>query len=231
MDYFVWVLQNESRTIVVDTGYDEQEGIRRERPILRNPADAVASMGISAESVDTLILTHLHYDHAGTVDLFPNATIHLQVAEMAYATGPCMCHETLKMPYTAEHVCALVKKVYDGSVVYHDGDADIADGVSVHRIGGHARGLQAVRVKTVSGWLCLASDASHYYENIFKRKPFPIVVDLQEMLDGFQRLEQLASHSSLIIPGHDPLVTEHFPVHEKHDFIYRLHDGPSKPVV
>lgn len=230
MDYFIWVLQSDQRTIVVDTGYDNAEGIRRERPVTREPAMALQDLGIRAESVDTLIITHLHYDHAGTVPSFPNATIHLQQTEMAYATGPCMCHSTLQKPFTADHVCDMVRRVYDGKVRYHDGDGEVADGVTVHQIGGHSRGLQAVRVRTSAGWLCLASDAAHYYENVFARKPFPIVVDLEAMLSGFDQLDALASEKNLIVPGHDPLVTRHFPKHNGSDFIFRLDAGPTTPI-
>ena len=53
------------------------------------------------------------------------------------------------------------------------------------------QGLQAVRVKTAAGWMCLASDGTHFYENFLKRKPFPIVVDVEEMLRGFDRIQDL----------------------------------------
>ena len=82
------------------------------------------------------------------------------------------------MPFTADHVCEAVKRLYSGRVVFHDGEGQVADGVTVHCVGGHSRGLQCVRVLTDAGWLVLASDAAHYYENFEARKPFPIVVDL-----------------------------------------------------
>jgi glyoxylase-like metal-dependent hydrolase (beta-lactamase superfamily II) len=140
-----------------------------------------------------------------------------------------MCHDTLRMPFSAGHVCEAVKRLYSGMVVFHDGDAEISDGVTVHRIGGHSRGLQAVRVRTKAGWLVLASDASHFYENVRARKPFPIVVDLEDMLEGFGRLEALASRPDLIVPGHDPLVCAVFPEGPgKH--IRRLDVGPVKEI-
>ncbi|WP_281856296.1 N-acyl homoserine lactonase family protein [Litoreibacter halocynthiae] len=227
MDYFIWVLRRGAEVILVDTGYDAGEAALRDRPILRDPRDALAGIGLEAEEITQLIVTHLHYDHAGGLHLFPNATIHLQEAEMAYATGPCMCHDTLKMPFTADHVCEAVKRVYQGRCVFHEGDGEVAEGVTVHCLGGHSRGLQAVRVRTEVGWLCLASDAAHYYENVFEKKPFPIVVDLQNMLDGFTRLHKLASDRSLIIPGHDPLVTSLFP-QDGPDYCWRLDCGPGK---
>jgi glyoxylase-like metal-dependent hydrolase (beta-lactamase superfamily II) len=87
--------------------------------------------------------------------------------------------------------------------------------------------LQAVRVMTEAGALVLASDAAHYYENFLKRKPFPIVVDLQDMLDGFARLDALADRPALIVPGHDPLVRAVFPA-DMAAHVFRLDRGPMR---
>lgn len=230
MDYFVWVLQSEGRVIVVDTGYEDNEAARRQRPIIRDPAEALAAVGVRAEDVDTVIITHLHYDHAGGLDRFPNAKFHLQKSEMEFATGPCMCDLDAQAPFSVEHVCEMVRKVYSGRVIFYDGDGEVEGGVTVHSIGGHSRGLQAVRVKTSAGYLCLASDAAHYYENFILKKPFPIVHDLQQMVAGFRAIEALASERSLVIPGHDPLVTELFPTDGSSDFVWRLDQGPSKGI-
>ena len=116
-----------------------------------------------------------------------------------------------------------------GCLALHDGDAEIAGGVTVHCIGGHSRGLQCVRIRTQAGWLVLASDAAHFYENVRARKPFPIVVDLQNMLDGFDTLNRLASHADLVIPGHDPLVRQAFPS-DTAPHIFRLDVGPNRAI-
>jgi glyoxylase-like metal-dependent hydrolase (beta-lactamase superfamily II) len=227
MDYYMWLLRDGTRNILVDTGYDNDEAAARDRPIRLDPVAALAPLGLTPEDITEVIVTHLHYDHAGGLHLFPNATLHLQEAEMAFATGPCMCHDTLRMPYTADHVCEAIKRLYSGKVRFYAGDAEVAEGVTVHCIGGHSRGLQAVRVMTQSGWMVLASDAAHFYENLFDRKPFPIVVDLQNMLEGFERLTELASAPQLIIPGHDPLVRDYFPVCAA-PHIHRLDHGPKQ---
>lgn len=228
MDYFMWLLRRDEDVILVDTGYDAAEAADRDRPIRLDPVEALAPLGVTPDDITQLIVTHLHYDHAGGLHLFPNATLHLQSAEMAYATGPCMCHDTLKMPFTAAHVCEAIKRLYAGKVIFYDGEAQVADGVTVHCIGGHSRGLQCVRVCTGAGWMVLASDAAHFYENVFARKPFPIVVDLQNMLDGFDTLERLASRRELIVPGHDPLVQELFAAGAS-EHIVRLDPGPQRP--
>jgi len=227
MDYFVWVLKQGDSTILVDTGYDASEAERRDRPILRDPAEAIGALGVSAEAVETVIITHLHYDHAGGLDRYPAAQFHLQASEMEYATGPCMCHPALQMPFTADHVCEMVQHVYSGRVAFHTGSAAVAPGVRVHRTGGHSRGLQVVEVETAEGPLCLASDASHYYENFQAGKLFPIVVDAEDTLEGYRTIRRLAGgDDTRVIPGHDPLVTEQFPEVGGSGFVWRLDRGP-----
>lgn len=230
MDYFMWLLRQGDRNILVDTGYDHEEARLRDRPIRLDPGAALAPLGLTPDDITEIIVTHLHYDHAGGLALFPNAHLHLQAAEMAFATGPCMCHDVLRMPFTAGHVCEAVTRLYRGKLTFHDGDGQIAEGVSVHCIGGHSRGLQAVRVQTQVGAMVLASDAAHYYENFMRAKPFPIVVDVQDMLDGFGRLQRLASRPELVVPGHDPMVRSVFPPGVA-DHITRLDLGPVKEII
>lgn len=211
IDYFVWLIRNNERSIVVDTGFDAVEGAKRGRKVARAPAAALEQIGVAAGNVEQVVVTHLHYDHAGTLGAFPKARFHLQEAEMAYATGPCMCHNHLRYPFTVDHVCEMVKNVYSGRVIFHDGDAEIAPGISVHKIGGHSRGLQCVRVATATGPVVLASDASHFYENFEKGKVFPITIDIADVLDGYNRLIALAGTSRRVVPGHDPLVLQRYP--------------------
>ena len=81
----------------------------------------------------------------------------------------------------------------------------------MHRASGHTLGLQCVRVATESGFVVLASDVAHLYENFEKRKPFSITMDVAATLRSYTRLGELASSSAQIVPGHDPLVLERYP--------------------
>ncbi|EFL87707.1 N-acyl homoserine lactonase family protein [Ahrensia sp. R2A130] len=223
IDYFLWVLRNEAgRVVVVDTGYDTAEANARDRPILHEPTDMLAGIGVDIETVTDVIITHLHYDHAGCLAKFPNARFHLQEAEMQYATGPCMCSEVMQDPFSVSHVCDMVRHVYSGRVTFADGAAQVAPGVTVHKAGGHSRGLQCVRVETAKGPLVLASDVAHFYENFLERKPFPIVVDVEDSLKAFTLLETLVDDRNRVIPGHDPLVCERFPLLGAGPEVYRL---------
>src|SRR5581483_4235377 len=85
MDYYVWMIRNEHRVIAVDAGFDLEEARRRGREALRVPREGLAMLGIDSRQVDDLIITHLHYDHAGTIYDFPAAKVHVQDRELAYA--------------------------------------------------------------------------------------------------------------------------------------------------
>ncbi len=211
MDFFIWAIRGEGRTIVVDTGYGPEAAARRGRRLLRHPVDALRQIGIEAAEVQDVVLTHLHWDHAGNLDKFPSARFHLQDAEMDYSTGRCMCHQVLRRPIEVEDVVAAVRLIYADRVRFHAGTAEIAPDVSVHLIGGHSGGLQAVRVPTARGWVVLASDATHYWANINDRMPFPLVADVTRMMEGYRLVEELADGPNHVIPGHDPLVLTRFP--------------------
>lgn len=211
IDYFVWAIRDGARCIVVDTGFGREAGTRRGRKLLHEPADLLAELGVAAADVTDVVLTHLHYDHAGNYDAFPNATFHLQDREMAHATGRHMGQAITRGPYECEEVVGVVREVFGGHVKFHDGDAEIAPGISLHRIGGHAPGLQVVRVATARGPVVLASDASHFYSGFLEGAVFPVLFHIGEMLDGYRRVKELAASPLHVIPGHDPLVMELFP--------------------
>lgn len=211
MDYFVWAVVGPDRTWVVDTGFGADDAIARGRTLLRSAAEGLALVGIDAATATDVIVTHLHYDHVGGFDQFPAARFHVQDREVAYATGRHMTHRALNHAFTPSHIADFVLAVHAGRVVFHDGDAELAPGLSLHHIGGHTDGLQVVRVQTASGALVLASDASHYYENMADVRPFPIVFHVGDMIQGYRRLRELADRDDLIVPGHDPAVLQRFP--------------------
>jgi glyoxylase-like metal-dependent hydrolase (beta-lactamase superfamily II) len=204
LDFTLWVARRGSQVVVVDTGFSEFSGRKRGRVLDLRPAAAVGLLGIAPEHVGHVILTHLHYDHAGNTGDFPQAELVLQADELAYATGRPMTHPSLSHFYEVEDVVAVVRRVHEGSVRVLDGDAELLPGLELYLIGGHTRGLQVVRVRTARGWVVLASDALHYFANFAERNPFPAILDLGRMLDGYDRLAALAAWPSHIVPGHDP---------------------------
>jgi glyoxylase-like metal-dependent hydrolase (beta-lactamase superfamily II) len=211
IDYYVWVIANNERTIVVDIGFDAVEAQNRDRQYLRCPAETLGQIGIQSRDVKDVILTHIHYDHCGNLDRFPQARFFLQDREMAFATGRNMLHDILRHAYTVRHVQALIGAVYDKRVVFVHQTSEVAPGVTVHHVGGHTDGLQIVRVRTRRGWMVLTSDAAHFYANMDLPNPYPLLYSVGDMLRGFDTVRLLADSPTHIIPGHDPLVMERFP--------------------
>ncbi len=229
LDYFVWAVVGEERSFVVDMGFDEAMGKQRGRQFCQPPEAGLKAIGIEADKVSDVIITHMHYDHAGNHGLFPNARFHLQDREMAYCTGRCMCHPTLSHAYEAEDVAVMLRRVFQGRVAFHDGDSEVAPGISVHLMGGHTNGLQVVRVRTRRGWVVLASDASHLYANIGQARPFPVVYNVGDMLEAYGKIRRLADSEAHIVPGHDPDVLKRYPAAAGglEDWIVRLDADPK----
>jgi len=211
LDYFIWAITNKDRTIILDTGFSLETAKMRGRDYLLDPARGLEMIGINPSKIEDVVISHMHYDHAGNEKLFPNALYHLQDNEMAFCTGRHMCDEDIKYAFSETDVIAMVRRVYAGRVQFHNGTSEFAPGITLHRIGGHTMGLQVVRIWTTRGWVVLASDASHFYANMEQKRPFPIVFDIGEMLKGFETLKTLASSTKHIIPGHDPKVMKIYP--------------------
>lgn len=211
MDYYVWLVRGAAGTFVVDTGFSAETARRRRRTLLLPPAEGLARLGVDVHEVTDVIVTHLHYDHVGTFADFPKARFHLQDREMSYATGRYMRSARFNRSYELEDVVGMVRMVYADRVVFHEGEAELAPGLTLHRIGGHTLGLQCVRVATRGGWLVLASDASQFYEHMEADRCGHTVFNLGEIFDGYRTLRALAQSPAHVVPGHDPLVMERYP--------------------
>ena len=229
MDYFVWLARNDTHAFVIDTGFNEAAAKKRKRQFLQCPTVGLKMLGVDAATVEELIITHLHYDHIGNFDLFPKARFHLQDEEMAFATGRHMAYPFFRHGYEEDEVVAMVRNVYAGRVIFHDGFVELAPGLTLHHVGGHTKGLQVVRLWTRVGWLVLASDASHYYANMRQGKPFPTVYNVGDMVTGWQAMREMVDDERFIIPGHDPAVMDLYAAPEPamQDVVVRLDAEPK----
>ena len=174
-----------------DTGFDEIAAKERARKSTHPVGEGLKVIGVQPDKVDHVIATHMHWDHAGNYDLFPNARYHIQDGEMAYATGRCMCHQMLHIPFSENDVLAMVRKVFAYRVEFHDGVEELVPGITVHKVGGHSKGLQCVRVKTRRGMVVIASDSCHLYSHIDEGRVFPITYSVGDTLEGYKTLKKL----------------------------------------
>lgn len=230
MDYFVWLARNDDRAVVIDIGFTAESGGKRGRTLERDPIDSLALLGVDPADVEDVILTHMHYDHVGNFHKLPKARFHLQEPEIHYAVGRYMRHRHLARSFEPDDVCGVVRLNFDGRVVYHNGPADVLPGISLVPTGGHSAGLQFVKVNTKRGVVVLASDVTHFYENMESYRPFSTALHVGDMLEAFDTLRAHAASPELIVPGHDPLVMKRYPAPraDLQGIVVRLDEPPAQ---
>jgi glyoxylase-like metal-dependent hydrolase (beta-lactamase superfamily II) len=213
LDFFTYALRGGGRTWIVDTGMTSRQSERmgRKYDFICRPSEALARIGIDAATEPDVILTHAHFDHVGTLEDYPKARFHIQDEEIIHVTGRDMTHAPFRAAYHPDDIKPLIDLVYAGRMVFHDGDVALAPGIEYLLIGGHARGQAILRVHTARGWVILASDAVHVFEEVDEERPFAIFYDLPGMLEGYRRINGLAGSRDLIVPGHDARVTKAYP--------------------
>ena len=211
MDFFIWAAKGPERTFVIDLGFSCAAAHKRNRGFLQDPVESLRLIGVDPLAVEDVILTHLHYDHAGNFGGFPNARFHIQEDEMQFATGRYIRYKYFSLGFDEEDVVNVVRLNFAQRIEMHRGTVALAPGIEIVPAPGHTPGQQVVRVHTGRGWVVLASDAAHYYENIQRKRPFASAFNVADMIETFERVLTLAGGIEHVVPGHDPLVMQLYP--------------------
>lgn len=214
LQMMIWLVKGPGkRNMLVDTGcYHENVVKGKGITNLIKASEAIAKLGLSATDITDVIITHMHWDHADGMDLFPNAKIWIQKDEYVYYTGPAWQSDGKHGGIEPDDVLTLVKLNMDHRVNLVDGDnVEIINGIKVYTGGRHTFASQYVSVRTTSGTVVIASDNMYLYENLEKHAPIAQTFDPDSNLKAQDRMKQLASRPDLIVPGHDPEVFIKFP--------------------
>ena len=102
---------------MVDTGVSDSVGIKRNRKPILKPEILLDRIGIRPDQVDHLILTHLHFDHASNLKLFPNATIYLQESELSFWLSRQSQYPIFRDVVELDDILEIVRLLYGGKVV------------------------------------------------------------------------------------------------------------------
>ncbi|UOQ56890.1 N-acyl homoserine lactonase family protein [Leucobacter allii] len=212
MDYYVWVIRNAHRTVLVDTGFSPQGAEHRQRTFVRAIPEVYAALGIDLAAEQTLVVTHAHYDHIGNLALFPRAQVHISGAELDFWLSPMGERKQFSHSTEPDEIAALSTAVSEGRVTRVGEGEILAPGIELLEIGGHTPGQLAVKVATDEGTVLLASDAIHYYEEYESDLPFAFVADLPAMYAGFDRIRGLIERGEVdhLVSGHDPDTLQRF---------------------
>jgi glyoxylase-like metal-dependent hydrolase (beta-lactamase superfamily II) len=208
----VWLLRGgDRRSVLVDAGFHRPRFIERWKPhdyLL--PSEAVRRAGVAPEAITDIVVTHVHWDHADGIDLFPNATVWIQADEYHHYVTP-LTGAPQERGIEAEVSHMLFDLERRGRLRLITGDAqEFLPGITAYTGGKHTFASQYVGVRTAAGTAVIASDNVYLYENLDRRAAIAQTLDAASNLRAQERMRSLASHVRLILPGHDPAVFQRF---------------------
>jgi glyoxylase-like metal-dependent hydrolase (beta-lactamase superfamily II) len=211
IDYFFWVIRDGAGVILVDTGFAPEVGQRRRRKSYSTPAEALPGLGIAADEVTAVVITHAHWDHTGNVRQFPRAQLIMTEAEYGFWTSPLAGRTHFAAHSEPDEIALLARARAEDRVTLFTGGYPLAPGIELTEVGGHTPGQLIAAVTTPDGTTVLASDALHFYEEVERDRPFAILADLPAMYRAYDTLAQLATQpNTRLVAGHDPLVRTRF---------------------
>jgi glyoxylase-like metal-dependent hydrolase (beta-lactamase superfamily II) len=216
MSYYFWVLHPAgdpgAPPIVIDTGFEPARGERMGRRCLCTPAQALARLQVDPADVQRLVISHMHYDHIGNLDLFARARISISETEFRFWTeNPVADRGHFASHTDSEGVRQLREAHAAGRVDFVGPRAEIAPGLVAVEVGGHAPGELVFEVVGENGSLALAADAVHYEAELDSERPFAIFSDLGGVYRGYDTIRSMMSAGATLIAGHDPVVMDRFP--------------------
>lgn len=209
----VWLIKGNGRNILVDSGFYRDQFFKQwDVKDFVKPSEAVIQAGVKPEEITDVIITHMHWDHADGMDLFPKAKIWIQKDEYNYYTGEAWQQPRTHGGIDPDDVMAIVKLNTEARVGLVNGDAqEIIPGITCYTGGKHTWQSQYVSVDSRAGKIVLASDNMYLYENLDKHLPIAATLDADSNLRAQDRMKQIAANPRFIVPGHDPAVFEKFP--------------------
>ncbi len=215
--FTVWPIKNPAtgRVIVFDAGFYHDKFIQQWHPVdYVKPSEAVATaMGITADDVTDVVISHIHWDHADGAELFPRATVWIQKDEYEYYVGangeplhgsdPAVATE-----YAALNTAGRIKLI-------NGDDQEIFPGIRAYTGGRHTYASEYLGVHTRQGTVVLASDNAYLFKNLDEHLAIAQTFDARGTgptmnLAAQDRMKTLAAKPTLIIPGHDPAVFDRY---------------------
>jgi len=201
-----YVIRTSDAVILFDTGVSPRAvpGLLRTDPLARSTEEDLIvhrldSLGLEPNDIDIVVLSHLHFDHAGGADIFPSSELVVQKDEYAFAH------------YPAQFMASFYYRKNFDLPGYRwrllDGDTELVPGVTAVRSDGHTPGHQSLLVELPAGGpVMLAGDCCYWQRSIDEELPPGVVWDPTRAMHSIKRLKTLARLTGgRIFPSHDPV--------------------------
>ena len=202
---------------LVDCGFQNDHWLTR-YPFSNweEPRDVLGRVGFAPEDVETILVTHMHFDHMGNFEAFPNAKLYIQLDEyLGWSGAVCAAHqheteEEKAWVFSSFDPMDLVRAAHgvaDGRVKFISGDEEVLPGVTARLAkDSHTFGSQWFEVNTRNGPFAVAGDIVYWYSNIERMWP-----PGYHQGNGFNQIrayrdmrELVKQKTDRVIPGHDP---------------------------
>lgn len=201
----MWYIAGTKNKVIVDLGPADPDqclknhGLAIKKTEKQEPINALKSIGLSADDVKIVVLTHLHWDHSWGFHYFKNAKFLIQKREIEYAIAPLPCHRSI---YYEKNLGKPQFVDYLDRIEIINGDYEVEDGVSAIFIPSHSPGFQGVLVRTEKGKYFIAGDAVGLFEcwETVPHVPSSIFNNLEQYYESIEKIEKIADY---VLPGHD----------------------------
>jgi glyoxylase-like metal-dependent hydrolase (beta-lactamase superfamily II) len=223
-----WYVTDGKTRILVDSGMPDAAELKRRLNVDGKGGghaalkEALAAAGTSPDQIDLVVLTHLHFDHAWNLDLFPQATVVIQRDEMIHAMDPVA---TQRIYYFKESLIHLLNLKRPSRLRIVNGDIDLLEGFKLLKVPGHTPGMQAAIVTTSRGNVGLVSDLGDNYRCWYPADPRasdkPMRFMAGNYLPGTIRSESERAYvdsmvrvkavADIVVPAHDARIPKIMP--------------------
>lgn len=223
-----WLVEGDGRKVLVDVGMPDKQTTEarwRTETLLGGGdvlLEALARNGAGPDDIDALVVTHMHFDHAWNLDLFPKSVAVVQRSELIHALDPVPTHRT---HYARDVNTALVGRRKPSQLRIVDGDVQLFPGLHLIHIPGHTPGIMGVLVETAKGVVGLPSDAGETYANWYPADPvanprpvnflrdsfLPPHVYTESVTTSIASMGRFAAAFDIVIPSHDARIPKHVP--------------------
>jgi len=215
-----WLVQGGGRNMLVDSGLTDVavitkrlkvEGVGGGHTALTS---ALAEQGLTPADISHVVLTHLHFDHADNLDLFPDACVVVQRAELMAAIDPV---PSQRIFYWQSTIANLTARKRPSQLMLVDGDHQLFPGLELLSVPSHTEGMQVVVVSTEKGRAALVSDLGDHYRYWFPADPRATDRPQRSLAGSFltgnirseserdwqKAMARVLANSDIVVPAHD----------------------------
>jgi glyoxylase-like metal-dependent hydrolase (beta-lactamase superfamily II) len=214
--YYIWVVKGPTETILVDTGVGLTVAADRKLKGYVSPVDVAARIGVKPNDVTKVVVSHMHWDHVGGIEMmpkaYPKAVFYVQKREYDFWTENPVAERKI-FAGGADPLAYRLMQEMEGSprLQIVSGDVNIGPGLDIMLGPGHTIGTQSLAVTTAKGTAVVASDCGHLARNFKEDTPSILITDLIAWMETYDKVRAKAASVELCFPGDDAGMLLNYP--------------------